>query len=110
MMKSQSGRKDRMKQHYLGPEVCPHRCGAVAEVLPSSPDHVQYRCPKCGEFRVSSSVDECLKAVDTFAGMTMAGPGSSKSGSQDSLTSSTRGACRPHSRPVAQITMSGYAR
>ena len=65
-MKSQRGHKGCMKQHYLGPEVCPHQCSAVAEVLPSPADHVQYRCPKCGEFRVSSSVDECLKGRGYF--------------------------------------------
>jgi predicted RNA-binding Zn-ribbon protein involved in translation (DUF1610 family) len=102
-MKSQRGHKGCMKQHYLGPEVCPHQCGAVAEVLPSPADHVQYRCPKCGEFRVSSSVDECLKGRGYFAGMTVACAGSSKSGFQVSPTLSTTSTCRPDSRPVGRF-------
>jgi hypothetical protein len=57
-----------MKQHYPGPEACPRQsvCGATAEVMPSRGDYVRYRCPKCGEFRISQTVDENFKGPGHF--------------------------------------------
>jgi hypothetical protein len=46
-----------LKDKPPGPVACPH-CGDVkAERLPVESDHCDYRCPTCGDYRISGTLE-----------------------------------------------------
>jgi hypothetical protein len=55
-----------MKQHLPGLELCPHQCGARAEILPRLGDYDEYQCPTCGPFRISRTVDTNFEGPGHF--------------------------------------------